>query len=110
MGLRKPKSIKHHGKRVAEILEAHERFFRGQEGGVRADLSGADLSRADLGGANLSGGSGTAFGAAIGAALIEVIRNSLLLLGVDAFWQGTFVGSFIVLAVMFDKFKGSLTE
>src|SRR5579871_113589 len=63
-----------------------------------------------IGGANLSGGTGTAFGAVIGAALIEVIRNSLLLLGVDTLWQGTFVGSFIVLAVMFDKFKGSLTE
>jgi ribose/xylose/arabinose/galactoside ABC-type transport system permease subunit len=48
--------------------------------------------------------------AVIGATLIEVIRNSLLLLGVDAFWQGTFVGSFIVLAVMFDKLEGSLTE
>jgi ribose transport system permease protein len=42
----------------------------------------------------------------IGAALIEIIRNSLLLLGVDAFWQGTFVGSFIVLAVMFDRLRG----
>jgi ribose transport system permease protein len=60
--------------------------------------------------ANLKGGTGTAFGAVTGAALIEVIRNSLLLLGVDAFWQGTFVGSFIVLAVMFDKFKGSLAD
>jgi ribose transport system permease protein len=70
----------------------------------------AVIAAAVIGGANLSGGTGTAFGAVIGAALIEVIRNSLLLLGVDAFWQGTFVGSFIVLAVMFDKLKGSLTE
>jgi ribose transport system permease protein len=68
------------------------------------------IAAAVIGGANLSGGTGTAFGAVIGAALIEVIRNSLLLLGVDTLWQGTFVGSFIVLAVMFDKFKGSLTE
>jgi ribose transport system permease protein len=70
----------------------------------------AVIAAAVIGGANLSGGTGTAFGAVIGAALIEVIRNSLLLLGVDAFWQGTFVGSFIVLAVMFDKLKGSLGE
>src|ERR1700674_2919268 len=62
----------------------------------------AVIAAAVIGGANLSGGVGTAFGAVIGAALIEVIRNSLLLLGVDAFWQGSFVGSFIVLAVMFD--------
>jgi ribose transport system permease protein len=70
----------------------------------------AVIAAAVIGGADLSGGTGTAFGAVIGAALIEVIRNSLLLLGVDAFWQGTFVGSFIVLAVMFDKLKGSLAE
>jgi ribose transport system permease protein len=70
----------------------------------------AVIAAAVIGGANLSGGTGTAFGAVIGAALIEVIRNSLLLLGVDAFWQGTFVGCFIVLAVMFDKLRGSLAE
>jgi ribose transport system permease protein len=67
----------------------------------------AVIAAAVIGGANLSGGAGTAFGAVIGAALIEIIRNSLLLLGVDAFWQGTFVGSFIVLAVMLDRLKGA---
>src|SRR5437016_4158133 len=55
MGLRKPKNIKHNGKALVDILEAHERFFSGKDGGVRADLSGANLSRADLSGANLSG-------------------------------------------------------
>src|SRR6266436_5571907 len=55
MGLRKPKSIKHNGKSLLEILEAHERFFSGKGGGTRADLTGADLSNADLTGANLSG-------------------------------------------------------
>ena len=58
-----------------------------------------------IGGANLSGGIGTAFGAVVGAALIEVIRNSLTLLGVSTFWQGTFVGSFIVVAVLFDRLR-----
>ncbi len=60
-----------------------------------------------IGGADLMGGAGTAFGAIIGAALIEVIRNSLLLLGVDAFWQGTFIGSFIIIAVAFERFRGN---
>ena len=41
MGLRKTKNITHAGKRVKEILEAHERFFSGKEGGARADLAGA---------------------------------------------------------------------
>ena len=55
MGLRKAKSIRHGGKTVAEILEAHARFFQGKDGGARADLTGADVSRADLSGADLSG-------------------------------------------------------
>ena len=55
MGLRKPKSIKHNGKSLTEILEAHERFFTGKEGGARADLTGADLSNADLSEINLTG-------------------------------------------------------
>jgi ribose transport system permease protein len=58
-----------------------------------------------IGGANLMGGSGTAFGAVIGASLIEVIRNSLTLLGINPFWQGTFVGSFIIIAVLFDRMR-----
>ncbi len=58
-----------------------------------------------IGGANLMGGTGTAFGAVVGAALIEVIRNSLILLGISTFWQGTFVGTFIVLAVAFEKVR-----
>lgn len=59
-----------------------------------------------IGGANLMGGAGGAYGAFIGAALIEVIRNSLLLAGVDPNWQGAFVGFFIVLAVMLEKIRG----
>jgi len=59
-----------------------------------------------IGGTDLMGGAGGAYGAFIGAALIEVIRNSLLLAGVDANWEGTFVGLFIVFAVMLSKFRG----
>ncbi|MBX3584949.1 MAG: ABC transporter permease [Rhizobiaceae bacterium] len=63
------------------------------------------IAAAVIGGANLAGGVGTAFGALVGAALIEVIRNSLGLLGINAFWQGTFIGGAIVLAVMFDRIR-----
>lgn len=53
-----------------------------------------------IGGANLMGGAGTAFGAVIGSALLEVIRNALLMAGIDSNWQGAFVGAFIILAVL----------
>ncbi len=58
-----------------------------------------------IGGANLLGGEGGAYGAFIGAALIEVIRNSLLMAGVDSNWQGLFVGGFIILAVLLERLR-----
>jgi ribose transport system permease protein len=59
-----------------------------------------------IGGANLMGGEGGTYGAFIGAALLEIIRNSLLMQGIDANWQGAFVGVFIVLAVLLEKIRG----
>lgn len=63
------------------------------------------IAAAVIGGAALVGGSGTAIGALIGAALIEIIRNSLGLLGINAFWQGVFIGSAILIAVLFDRIR-----
>ncbi len=63
-----------------------------------------------IGGANLMGGEGGAFAAFIGATLIEVIRNSLLMAGIDSNWQGAFVGAFIVLAVLLERIRGSRTD
>lgn len=42
-------------KQLAEILDKHKKWLNGEEGGERANLSGANLSRADLSRANLSG-------------------------------------------------------
>jgi ribose transport system permease protein len=58
-----------------------------------------------VGGANLSGGSGSAFGAVVGAVLFEMIRNSLTMLGINPFWQGTFIGGFIIMAVLVDRLR-----
>ena len=78
-------------------------------GGVTTNLGQAMeltvIAAAVIGGANLAGGVGSAFGAVVGALLIEVIRNSLILLGISTFWQGTFVGSFIIIAVAFDRIR-----
>ena len=37
------------------IVEKHGRWLREEEGGERADLSGADLTGADLSGATMAG-------------------------------------------------------
>jgi ribose transport system permease protein len=88
---------------IAGILEA------GWLGGVTTNLGQSMelsvIAATVIGGANLLGGAGTVFGSVVGAALIEVIRNSLILLGISTFWQGAFVGSFIVLAVAFDRIR-----
>jgi len=90
---------------IAGILEA------GWLGGVTTNLGQSMelsvIAATVIGGANLMGGAGTVFGSIVGAALIEVIRNSLILLGISTFWQGIFVGSFIVVAVAFDRIRAS---
>ena len=58
-----------------------------------------------IGGANLMGGVVYAFGAPIGAALVELIRNSLLLAGIPALWQQFFVGLFLILAVLLEQIR-----
>jgi ribose transport system permease protein len=89
---------------VAAILEV------GWLGAVTTGLGTGDelrvIAATVIGGTNLTGGIGSAFGTVVGAALIEVIRNSLILLGVDSFWQGTVVGAFIIIAVLFNRLGG----
>jgi ribose transport system permease protein len=63
------------------------------------------IAAAVIGGANLAGGTGTAIGAVIGASLLEIIRNSLILLGINVSWQGAFIGSFIIIAAAFERFR-----
>jgi ribose transport system permease protein len=58
-----------------------------------------------IGGANLAGGAGTIFGALVGASLLEMIRNSLPLLGIGTNWQGTFIGTIILFAITFERVK-----
>ena len=58
-----------------------------------------------IGGANLLGGVVFAIGAPIGAGLMELIRNSLLLAGIDALWQQFFVGLFLILAVLLEQIR-----
>ncbi|GAB0119585.1 ABC transporter permease [Acidisoma sp. 7E03] len=58
-----------------------------------------------IGGANLLGGVGGPLGAIVGSALIEVIRNGLVLAHVNTYWQGTFVGAIIIAAVFVDRLR-----
>ncbi|MET0428943.1 MAG: ABC transporter permease, partial [Microvirga sp.] len=63
------------------------------------------IAAAVIGGANLTGGVGGPAGAVIGALLIEVIRNGLVLAGINAYWQIVLVGCIIILAVLVDRVR-----
>lgn len=56
-----------------------------------------------IGGASLMGGRGSVFGTIIGIFILGVLQNGLNILGVNAFWQGTAIGTVIILAVVLDR-------
>lgn len=58
-----------------------------------------------IGGTSLSGGKGSIMGTIIGALIIGVLNNGLVLLNVSPFWQQVIKGLVILLAVIIDKFS-----
>jgi simple sugar transport system permease protein len=52
-----------------------------------------------LGGASLTGGVGTVLGTVLGLALLAIVQNGLILLGVSSYWSPLFVGLVIIVAV-----------
>jgi erythritol transport system permease protein len=61
-----------------------------------------------LGGTSLSGGRGTVGGTLIGAFVIGVLSDGLVLLGVSEFWQIVIKGIVIILAVVVDQLQQRL--
>ncbi len=55
-----------------------------------------------IGGISLMGGQGSVLGTAVGALLIGVLRNGMVLLDVSAFWQKVVIGIVIIIAVSLD--------
>jgi len=56
-----------------------------------------------IGGTSLSGGRGSVLGTVLGAVIIGVLNNGLVLLNVSPFWQQVVKGAVILLAVIIDK-------
>lgn len=59
-----------------------------------------------VGGVAIFGGSGSVYGAALGALLLTVIGNALPVLSIDQFWQQAIVGALILGAIGLDRFVG----
>jgi len=56
-----------------------------------------------IGGASLFGGRGSIIGTLIGVLIMVMIRNGLNLLGVSPFWQGSAIGSIIIVALLVER-------
>jgi ribose transport system permease protein len=60
------------------------------------------IASAVIGGTSLAGGAGSVLGCIIGACIIGVITNGLVLMRVSSYWQTAIEGAIIVLAAVLD--------
>jgi rhamnose transport system permease protein len=68
------------------------------------------IAGAVVGGVAIFGGTGSVYGAALGALLLGTITSSLIVLRVEAFWQQAAIGALLLLAIAFDRFLGLRVE
>jgi rhamnose transport system permease protein len=61
------------------------------------------VAAAVVGGVAIFGGSGSVYGAAVGALLLTTIGSSLAVLRIDPFWQQAVVGALILAAIGLDR-------
>ena len=73
-------------------------------GNATADFTLFAVAAAVVGGTSLLGGRGSVIGMVVGAALIEVIKNGLILAKAPGFYLQLFVGVTIVIAAIFNRF------
>ncbi len=66
------------------------------------------IASAVLGGTSMAGGVGTIGGTIVGAFVIGVINDGMVMCGVSEFWQMVIKGLVIVLAVIIDQFQRNL--
>jgi rhamnose transport system permease protein len=61
------------------------------------------IASAVVGGVAIFGGTGSVYGAALGALLLGTITSSLIVLKVEAFWQLAAVGALLLVTIAFDR-------
>jgi ribose transport system permease protein len=63
-----------------------------------------------IGGTSLTGGEGSVLGAIIGASIISLLWNALVLLNVSTYWHNVVIGIVIVVAVTLDILRRRLAS
>jgi rhamnose transport system permease protein len=61
------------------------------------------IAAAVVGGVAIFGGTGSVYGAALGALLLGTITSSLIVLKVEAFWQQAAIGALLLVAITVDR-------
>ncbi len=85
-------------------------YFGAAENGAGQGYELNVIAAAVIGGASLSGGRGSALGAVLGAILVQLINNGMLILGIDQSFNQIVMGLAIILAVVVDQAKTRLTK
>jgi ribose transport system permease protein len=63
-----------------------------------------------IGGASLFGGRGSIIGTLVGVLIMVMIRNGLNLMGVSPFWQGSAIGTIIIVALLVESLVSARSE
>lgn len=68
------------------------------------------VTAAILGGTSMSGGQGNIAGTIIGAALMGVISNAIVLLSVSPYWEKVITGCVVLIAVILDRVRANMDK
>jgi ribose/xylose/arabinose/galactoside ABC-type transport system permease subunit len=63
------------------------------------------ISAVIIGGTSLFGGRGTIYGTVLGAILLSMMTNALVIAGVDYFWQLVVMGVIVLIAVAINNLR-----
>lgn len=58
-----------------------------------------------IGGTSIMGGEGSIVGSAVGAIIVMILRNGMVLLSISTYWQQLIIGLVLVVAVVFDVMR-----
>jgi ribose transport system permease protein len=85
-------------------------FYGAAENGAGSGYELNVIAAAVIGGASLSGGRGSAFGAVLGAILVQLINNGMLILDINQSYNQIVMGLAIIIAVVVDQAKTRLSK
>ncbi|AIF50197.1 ABC-type transporter, integral membrane subunit [Pelosinus sp. UFO1] len=88
--------------RSTMLLAVHPNNLEGMEMTV--------IAACVLGGVRMTGGKGSVLGAMLGMALLTIVDNSLILLGISTVWQKVFTGAIIIIGTAASAIQAKRNE